>query len=490
MANFTAVRASIGDFAVSDGHIVFASPSGCNGLYVSNSPHYCTRLLVDSTATASGGTFVSVSIDRDTAVTGGATTVFAADVFLDQPSENARPVLRLDTGPPDFLQRLTAVTLRNDLVVAGVFASGDTAAFSRVIFGGSFDDPSEIQIVQLIAGPGTPIPGGTGTFAGLNYLAYEHGVEPVIAFMGFGEGRQQEGVYRAVGAGVPTVIADKRTPYPGRPGVTLRAFQCVAVDGMQVAFKASGDGVNNGIYVGEGGAVRTVADRQTVLPGENALLSFMGCDFAFDAGTIAFVASNQGNNQRALYASVGGGPLERIVGAGDGAAVAVRVGVTIAVGGVPPPTTMGRATALLARLVSPPSIPSSQRSVCAPAVATQARLQKPRNSTPATAVVLVTQNSTSSRNARSDTPTRPAGPATRKVTWKMTSCPTVGAATTAPPSPARSEASSATMSRAGVPASARGGATIATSRAVAAMLSSAGSLAKSRRVDCRLTARS
>jgi hypothetical protein len=104
-----------------------------------------------------------------------------------------------------------------------------------------------------------------------------------------------------------TKIADSSTL---RPGSTFDAFFAPAVDAGVVAFRAwdtddTGD-IGDGIYMGSGGALTTVVDDETPLPGGDGTFHGSG-DPSISAGNVAFVGNeNDSAFGLAVYSTLNG----------------------------------------------------------------------------------------------------------------------------------------------------------------------------------------
>jgi hypothetical protein len=105
------------------------------------------------------------------------------------------------------------------------------------------------------------------------------------------------------GGATPTAIADTATAIPGGSG-SFTAIVSIDADGGQVAFRGSGGSGQSGVYTGTGGALATVADTGTAIPGGTG--NFVGFNNVGIAdGSVAFVGSG-GTFQQGIYSDRAG----------------------------------------------------------------------------------------------------------------------------------------------------------------------------------------
>jgi hypothetical protein len=174
-------------------------------------------------------------------------------------------------------------------------------------FEGIYEADIDAGTVTAIAQQGdTAIPGGTGTFTqllGVGRDAFD------TAFLGRGGGGQ-EGIYRFTpdGGGALDVVADRSTPIPGEGGTPFDAFAGVSptFDAGEIAFIASDNEVLSGIYRDDGSSLTKVVDTNTPVP--DVAGNFIGFESpALDAQRVAFRAIIPGGE--GIYVS---DPLEKI----------------------------------------------------------------------------------------------------------------------------------------------------------------------------------
>jgi hypothetical protein len=137
--------------------------------------------------------------------------------------------------------------------------------------------------LSLIADENTPIPGRTGNFVRYSHFATDTND---IAFVGIGAGGVT-GVYLYREASI-SVIADLDTPVPGGTG-SFAGFLDVAADGGEVALAGSGGG-QSGIYLHSAGSLEVVADRNMRIPPADSLFFDGFSEVSLDSGDIVFVA--------------------------------------------------------------------------------------------------------------------------------------------------------------------------------------------------------
>jgi hypothetical protein len=170
----------------------------------------------------------------------------------------------------------------------------------------------------LIAQSGSPQPynpGGTFNSFG-EVTATSQGR---LLFHGVGGGPVgQDGLYTAPVTGGPlTVVADRTSPVPGHPGMAFDFFNhngdYLDLDGPSAAFLAQYGGNQSGVFTTLGGALRTVIDTQTHIPGRSDFFTTFD-SVSVSGDKVAFVGSN--GNYVGLFAEVGG-VLGRALQPGD-----------------------------------------------------------------------------------------------------------------------------------------------------------------------------
>lgn len=146
--------------------------------------------------------------------------------------------------------------------------------------------------VELLAGPATPIPGGYSTFDSFGFnVSIGAGA---VAFIGASSSDDLAGVYLA--SNTVRRVADTRTSIPGQNVCFTYFGDRPSTDGGRVAFVGAawqgGQWLQKGVYTDVGGTLRTVADLNTIIPGQNVPFT----DFtelygpALCAGRVAFHA--------------------------------------------------------------------------------------------------------------------------------------------------------------------------------------------------------
>jgi hypothetical protein len=170
-----------------------------------------------------------------------------------------------------------------------------------------------------IADRNTAIPLGAGNFSAFGAVGVPS--DPGISggnviFTGFG--LNQAGVYARLNGALAS-IADTNTDIPNGSG----KFMVFVVPGVQTAPCITGDtalffgaGANGqqGIYKSTGaGAISRIADTQTAVPSGTGNFLFFKAPALdpSDSATLAFIGATA--TAEGIYASIGGGPLVRIV---------------------------------------------------------------------------------------------------------------------------------------------------------------------------------
>lgn len=173
------------------------------------------------------------------------------------------------SGFPRFVAGLVAVT-----VAADVLAQGWTT--SRVA------DTSTQS-------PGGPVFGGNGgaTFTnaclGSNLEVAFFGVVPVVG----------RGIYAGHENSLAQ-IADRNSPVPGVVGATFdQGFGSLSYDGGAVTFDGRSTDAGSGIYAGSGGPLQAIANRSTAVPGGSGTFSGAVAGYR-DGGSVAFAGIQAG----------------------------------------------------------------------------------------------------------------------------------------------------------------------------------------------------
>lgn len=159
--------------------------------------------------------------------------------------------------------------------------------------------------LTLIADTNTPIPNGTGNFTQFTFSPTLSG--GTVAFRAAGNGGQQ-GIYTGDGTSL-TRVADLTTPIPDGVG-NFTGFSSgarVGISASGIAFSGFGSSSQQGIYTTIGGGLSKVVDRNTQTPeGTGTYTSFSTVDLS--GTTIGFGGSRSGSPaQVGLYTVSGGG---------------------------------------------------------------------------------------------------------------------------------------------------------------------------------------
>lgn len=218
---------------------------------------------------------------------------------------------------------LTTVVDWNTLIPGGTgtFTSTPMESFfgNTVVFVGTGTNQRGIYTgsvmggsLSVVADRNTPIPGGTGNFNGMSNASISG---TTVAFSG-GDSASQGGIYfRPVGGGPLTLFANRNTPIPDGTGNFVSLGQPgVSVSDSTVLFKATGSGVQQGIYAGPimGGSLNAVVDTNTPIPGGTGNFTVVAYP-SLSGSTVGFLGIGSGN-QRGIYtATLDGNSVTRIV---------------------------------------------------------------------------------------------------------------------------------------------------------------------------------
>ena len=178
---------------------------------------------------------------------------------------------------------------------SGVFNGATTSGFSAGIFR-STGGPTP----KVIAKPSSVVPGAPDTELLLFPPDPPSTDGDAVVFRAGGETVTMPpaditGVYKSDGESLH-VVADRNTPVPDGFG-TFTQFGAPVVDGDLVAFQADGPiqpppagGVQSGIYLSDGSMVSVIADRATVAP-DGERFNLFGTATSLDEGNVAFWAT-------------------------------------------------------------------------------------------------------------------------------------------------------------------------------------------------------
>ena len=140
--------------------------------------------------------------------------------------------------------------------------------------------------LDVVADLNTPIPDGSGNFAGFENVSVSG---ENVAF----DGGNPRGIYARIGQQLQK-IADSNTLMPGLPWPqNFNFLQWPLIDGDEIAFYGSGLFTNiEGIYATEGGYLRVVADNTMFVPGHPPYGMRFGYGLSLDSGQVAFGAGS------------------------------------------------------------------------------------------------------------------------------------------------------------------------------------------------------
>jgi hypothetical protein len=130
----------------------------------------------------------------------------------------------------------------------------------------------------------TPIPGEGRPFEFFGFPSIDAGV---VAFPAVAPSEPLlRGVYRSAGGAISTIV-DSNTPVPGGAGSFTVIGDNPSVSDGVVAFTALGED-QGGIYTGDGGPLTTVADMSTLIPGSGSSFERFKLGPSIAAGRVAF----------------------------------------------------------------------------------------------------------------------------------------------------------------------------------------------------------
>jgi hypothetical protein len=169
---------------------------------------------------------------------------------------------------------------------------------------------------RKIVDTSTPIPGGSGNFThfGFPVIDGQH-----IAFQGLGD-NGQAGIYLSSSGALSTVV-DRTSKIPGS-GENYAAFGVPGLEGSNVAFGATGTTSPLGVYARRGGVLETIASVGDPMPGgTESFAKFMngfgttsgGGQVLIDQGQVYFFGSAAETGIASGYYRTGASGLELIV---------------------------------------------------------------------------------------------------------------------------------------------------------------------------------
>jgi MYXO-CTERM domain-containing protein len=188
-------------------------------------------------------------------------------------------------GPPDLDGGLVA------------FFAYDYGAGFQGIYTASAGGP-----VTTIADLTTVAPGASGPFEALGGSSVSQGT---VTFVGEPVGAELS-VYTASGGSL-TLLADDTTLDPDGSGTLLPYYLAPAIDGANVAFRATDENGFAGIYTSVGGVLETSVDETTSIPGGsgNLILDYQGPP-VLDGTQVAFEAYSESGTAYGIYVADGG----------------------------------------------------------------------------------------------------------------------------------------------------------------------------------------
>jgi hypothetical protein len=163
------------------------------------------------------------------------------------------------------------------------------------------------NVLIRVADTATAIPAGTGNFTAGPGDPCIGG--DVVTFVGSGPGGQ-EGVY-VYRSGTLNVVADTHTAIPGGTGNFTVAPTDPCTSGDAVAFVGNGSSGQQGVYLSIAGALSTVADTHTAIPGGFGNFTTIPTDPCINGNRVAFVGNGCGG-QQGVYVKMPGDPCQPV----------------------------------------------------------------------------------------------------------------------------------------------------------------------------------
>ncbi len=149
----------------------------------------------------------------------------------------------------------------------------------------------------------TPVPGSAGfQFNAFNSPSMDGSGNVVFRGAFTSGGPTQDGIYSSVGG--LNVVANRNTAVPSGTGNFIGFGTGPSIDGGELAFSATGNSGQQGIYATTGGSLHVIANTSTAIPGgTGSFISFPDAQVV-SAGNVAFIG--QGNAQGGVYTDIGG----------------------------------------------------------------------------------------------------------------------------------------------------------------------------------------
>lgn len=157
------------------------------------------------------------------------------------------------------------------------------------------------EMTKVIADRNTPIPGGTGNFTSFSLISPPLLRDGKVVFGG--SGIEQQGIYIGVGGSL-NVVADRNTPIPGGTGNFLLFSSLSLDDDGTIAF-AGYRYEQAGVYTNVNGVFNVVADRNTPMPGGSGNFTSLVYP-SLDNGSVAFRGNRFESNEEAICITVDG----------------------------------------------------------------------------------------------------------------------------------------------------------------------------------------
>src|SRR5260221_9456251 len=149
----------------------------------------------------------------------------------------------------------------------------------------------------------TPIPGGQGPFGGFSPLPGLRG--STVVFYAWGN-LGERGLYLKTPAQL-SVMADLSTPLPGGSGPFAGFYDPALISDTEASFVGwgpVGGSSSFGVYLYSGGTLSRIADGTTPIPGTTDTFSYFRTS-SVDQGQVAFAALGHSTGE-AVYTAIGG----------------------------------------------------------------------------------------------------------------------------------------------------------------------------------------
>jgi hypothetical protein len=182
---------------------------------------------------------------------------------------------------------------------------------------GIYSAPAAGGAITKVADNGSAIPNGTGTFTDIAFATVS-GTN--VAFYGSRLGNNQEGIYAGTTTGgALTRVADRNTPIPNGTGTFAGFGTTPAISGTLVAFQGQSSAGQHGIYTGTtgGGPLTRIADTSTHIPGGVGNFGDFNPNPGVSGSLVAFLGTGSGTQLGIYYEDTSGGAVAKLIAVGD-----------------------------------------------------------------------------------------------------------------------------------------------------------------------------